>query len=53
MKIAGFNLKDVVKLCVLQFDEMKILSAHKYTKKLSSYWATQSNTSNHGKLDNL
>jgi len=33
MKIAAFNLNDIEKLYVIQFDEMKILSAYEYDKK--------------------
>lgn len=33
MKIAALDLNDVEKLCVIQFDEMKIISAYEYDKK--------------------
>lgn len=33
MKIAALNLNNIEKLCVIQFDEMKILSAYEYDKK--------------------
>jgi len=32
MKIAELNLNDIKKLCVIQFDDMKILSAYEYDK---------------------
>lgn len=36
MKIAALNLNSIELLCIIQFDEMKILSAYEYDKKKRS-----------------